>query len=92
MRTVDDFLDEILKHVQPHRGCAIAVTERIPAAADEPNWIVGAGVMGLPALGRYNLKVAEMRKTEPRIDWGGVTERDGDRRRIAKWFPELPKT
>jgi hypothetical protein len=33
-----------------------------------------------------------MRETEPRIDWAGVTERDGDRRRIAKWVSELPKT
>jgi len=68
------------------------VTERIPPADDEPNWIVGAGVMGLPALGRYNRKVAELRKTELRIDWAGVTEHDGDHRRIAKWISELAKT
>ena len=92
MRAAGDFLDDILKYVQPPRGCAIVVTERTPSADDEPNWIVGAGVMDLPALGRYNRKIAEMRETERRIDWAGVTERDGDRRRIAKWISELPKT
>ena len=75
--------------MRPPLGCAAVVTELIPKADDGPNWIAGASVNELPALDRYNLKVAEMHKTECRIDWTGMTEKDVDRRRIAKWFSEL---
>jgi hypothetical protein len=27
-----------------------------------------------------------MRRQHPRIDWTGVTEHDGERRRIAQWL------
>lgn len=70
MKTASDLLDEILRHVKPPPGCAIVLTED---ANSEPNWVAGTGVMNTEALGRYNAKIRDLRKADPRVDWSGVS-------------------
>lgn len=86
-----EFIEELVHYVRPPRGCAIALTERTPRDVDDPNWVSGAGVMPPDALTRYDSAVAELRRQHPRIDWTGITEVDGDRRRIARWLSEVEK-
>ena len=74
---------------RPPRGSAIALTERTPKEADDTNWVSGAGVMPLDAVTRYSSAVAELSRQHSRIDWTGIKEFHGDRRRIARWLSEV---
>ncbi len=89
MKGALEFVEELVRHVRPPRGCAIALTERTPKDADGTNWMAGAGVMPYDALSRYDSAVAELRRQHPRIEWAGITEFDGERRRIARWLSEV---
>jgi hypothetical protein len=82
-----EFIEDLVRMVRPPPGCAITLTEA--KSAEDVNWITGTGVMPMPALGRYNIAVAEMRKEHPRIDWSGITEYHGERRRISRWLSEV---
>jgi hypothetical protein len=86
MKKATELLDEILRYVRPPRGCAITLTEVLDG---EPNWDAGTELMPDDALGRFNTKIAAFRKSEPRVDWSDVTEREDGRRRVSKWFSEL---
>ena len=88
LKGAQEFLEELVHYVQPPRGTAIALTEREPKSADDTNWVTGAGVMPIDAVARYDRAVAELRRQHPRIDWTGITEVDGERRRIARWLSE----
>jgi|GEM_PF-3043379 len=90
LKTAQEFIEELVLAVRAPRGCAIALTERQPKDQNDTNWVTGAGVMPYDALSRYDSAVAEMRRQYPRIDWEGNTEKDGDRRRIARWYSEVP--
>jgi len=89
MKGAQEFVEDLVRHVRPPRGCAIALTEYDPKDADEPNWTAGTGNMPPDALSRYESAVIELRRQHPRIDWTGITEKDGDRRRIARWLSEV---
>jgi hypothetical protein len=67
------------------------LTERAPKSVDDTNWMTGAGIMPQDALTRYDSAVAELRRQHPRIEWAGITEFDGERRRIARWLSEVEK-
>jgi hypothetical protein len=84
-----EFIEELVRHVRPPRGVAIALTERPPKSAEDTNWVTGAGVMPMDALARYDSAVIELRRQHPRIDWTGITEFDGEHRRIARWLSEV---
>jgi len=89
MKTAREFIEDLVRQVQPPVGSAIALTERDPKNVKDTNWITGAGVMPLDALLRYDTAVAELRRQHPRVDWTGITEVDGGRRRIARWLSEV---
>jgi hypothetical protein len=38
---------------------------------------------------KFARKVADLRKTDATVDWSGIEERDGQKRRVAKWLSEL---
>src|SRR5262249_55428489 len=59
-------------HVRPPRGCAIVLTEWKSRGPTEPNWVAATGNMEAQKLARYNEKIAELRKTDPQIDWSDV--------------------
>jgi hypothetical protein len=89
LKGAQEFIEELVRDVRPPRGTAISPTERVPKSADDINWITGTGVMPRDATTRYESAIAELRRQYPRIDWSGITEFDGERRRIARWFSEV---
>ena len=88
MRHARALLEDLVLHVQPPKGCAIVLTERPFSKASDPNWVATVGPMGASYTRRYTAKVAELRKTDLRIDWSEVTALDGPRR-IALRHSEL---
>ena len=88
MRNARAVLEELVLHVQPPKGCAIVLAERPISKPSDPNWVATVGPMVLEYTRRYTAKVAELRKTDLRIDWSEVTGLDG-RRRIALRHAEL---
>jgi hypothetical protein len=89
MKAAQEFIEDLVRHVRPPRGCAITLTERRPKDANDTNWMTGAGVMPHDALTRYDSAIAELRRQHPRIQWDGITELDSERRRIARWLSEV---
>ncbi|MBR1132915.1 hypothetical protein [Bradyrhizobium iriomotense] len=89
MKRAQDLLEGLVRQVRPPRGCAIALTERKPKNDSDPNWLAGAGIMPEDATNRYSQAVFELGKLHPRIEWAGVTEFDGEYRRIARWHSEV---
>ena len=88
MRNARAVLEELVLHVQPPKGCTIVLAERPISKPSDPNWVATVGPMVLEYTRRYTAKVAELRKTDLRIDWSEVTGLDG-RRRIALRHAEL---
>jgi hypothetical protein len=88
MRHARALLEDLVLHVQPPKGCAIVLTERPFSKASDPNSVATVGPMGASYTRRYTAKVAELRKTDLRIDWSEVTALDGPRR-IALRHSEL---
>jgi hypothetical protein len=67
---------------------AIVLRETKPLTNDDTNWLTGAGVMPMHSLARYDSAIAELRRQHPRLDWEGITEREGQWRRIARYWSE----
>jgi len=84
-----EFIEDLVREVRPPKGTAISLTEREPKSADDVNWMTGVGVLPMDAIRRYEIALAELRKQHPRIDWSGIVELDGERRRIARWLSEV---
>ena len=88
MRDVREVLEELVRHVQPPKGCAIVLTERPIGNDSEPNWTATVGPMGVDHGRRFTKKVAQLRKADLRIDWSVLTNGNGPRR-IALRLSEL---
>jgi hypothetical protein len=88
MRRARAILEDLVLHVQPPKGCAIVLTERPCCKSSDPNWVATVGPMGPDYAKRYTAKVAELRKTDLRIDWAEIASADKPRR-IALRHSEL---
>jgi hypothetical protein len=88
MRQVETVMRELVLHVRPPRGCAIVLTEWKSSGPTDPNWIAASGSMGAQKLISYSEKIAELRKTDPQIDWSLVKLLAGFRR-VALWLSEV---
>lgn len=88
MKSAEAMLKELVLHVAPPRGCAIVLTEWKSSGPADPNWVAASGIMDAQKLVRYGEKIAELRKTDPKIDWSGVKIRAGPRR-VALWLSEV---
>jgi hypothetical protein len=88
MRHAQAVLQDLVLHVEPPKGCAIVLTERPFRTPSDPNWVATVGPMGANYIRRYTAKVAELRKTDVRVDWSAVGTLDGPRR-IALRYSEL---
>src|SRR5262249_13178918 len=69
MRHARTVLEDLVLHVQPPKGCVIVLTERPFSKPSDPNWVATVGPMMSEYAHRYTAKVAELRKTDLRIDW-----------------------
>jgi len=89
MKTAQDLLDSFLLEVKPPKGVSISLTEAVPTAKGDPNWVAGAGAMDLSKTGDFEKLVAHYRKSDPLVDWARVESVGNSRKRIAKWYSEL---
>ncbi len=71
---------ELVFHVQPPKGCAICFDRTAFNKPSDPNWVATVGPMGPDYTRRHTAKVAELRKTDLRVDWSEVTALDGPHR------------
>jgi hypothetical protein len=70
MKTANAILTELVEACQPPPRCTIVMTETIPDETDEQNWLVACGPMeNTRKAALFSSKVAELRLTEPTIDW-----------------------
>jgi len=88
MKPAEAVLKELIQHVRPPRGCAVVLAERNSSGPIDPNWVWASGNMDLQKLERYSERVAELRKTDPIIDWSDVKTLVGPRR-VALWLSEV---
>lgn len=72
MKTAQAIWQELVSHVRPPQGVKIALTERPSNGPADPNWIAGCGNMDQQKSEFYAKKIAELRKTDPIIDWSAV--------------------
>jgi len=88
MKSAEATLKELVLHVRPPRGCAIALWEWTSSRPTEPNWVAACGIMDAQKLVSYTEKIAELRKTHPKIDWSDIKILVGPRR-VALWLSEV---
>jgi hypothetical protein len=89
MKTASELLDDLLGAVRPPDGNAIALRERTPKTDTDTNWMASFGVAPLDVIARYDsAATAELRRQHPRVDWTGISQRDGEWRHIAKYYSE----
>jgi hypothetical protein len=84
----ETMLKELVLYVGPPCGCAIVLTEWKSSGPTDPNWVAASGNMAAQKLVRYTEKVAELRRTDPEIDWSDVKILVGPRR-VALWLSEI---
>jgi hypothetical protein len=87
LKTANALIRELGSAVQPPKAIAIVLTEE-PGA--QPNWVAAAGMMeaALEAAltDKFSEKVAELRKTDPLVDWTGVDKGHAEFRRVVKFL------
>jgi hypothetical protein len=88
MRHAQEVLQDLVLHVEPPKGCAIVLTKRPFRTPSDPNWVATVGPMETSCTRRYTAKLAELRKTDLRVNWSGLAALDGPRR-IALRHSEL---
>jgi hypothetical protein len=73
--------------VQSPKGISIIVTED---PGDQPNWVAaaGPGIMEAALMDKFSEKIADLRKTDPLVDWGDVKKAHTEARRVVKFSPE----
>jgi hypothetical protein len=55
----------------------------------ESNWLAAMAATDLKRNARFAQKLSDLQNSDPIVDWSGVNERDGQKRRVAKWLSEL---
>jgi hypothetical protein len=81
LKTAKQLVREIGLAVQPPQGGAIVLTEE---PGSQPNWVAAATVMEAAPSERFSKKVAELRKTDPLVDWSEV-DKQTEHRRVVKF-------
>jgi hypothetical protein len=82
MKTAEELLSELVEHVRPPKGCPIKLKEWPANHITLRNWIAIRGDLVDQERGRYDKKVAQLRQTDPQVDWSNVNSREGSRRVI----------
>jgi hypothetical protein len=90
LKRAQEFIEYLVREVRVPRGTAISLTEATPKSTEDTNWTTGIDEpLTREVMARYVRALARLRGQHPRIDWSGVTEFDGERRRIARWLSEV---
>jgi hypothetical protein len=85
LRKANALVREIGLAVQPPQDIPIVLTED-PGAM--PNWVAAAGIMEAALTSKFSEKVAELRKTDPLVDWHEVDKGQSEVRRVVKFLSE----
>jgi hypothetical protein len=85
VKTAKELVREIGLAVQPSEGVAIVLTED-PGAL--PNWVATPRIMEAALTDKFAEKVAELRKTDPNLDWSELDKSHGEARRVVKFSSE----
>jgi hypothetical protein len=83
LKKANALVREIGLAVRPPQDIPIVLTEH-PGAM--PNWVAAAGIMEAALTGKFSEKVAELRKTDPLVDWGEVDKVEACR--VVKFFSD----
>jgi len=83
LKTANALIGELGSAVRPPEGIAIVLTEE-PGA--QPNWVAAAGMMEAALTDKFSAKVAELRKSDPLVDWTGVVKGHAEFRRVVKFL------
>jgi hypothetical protein len=87
-----EFLEELVRVVRPPKGRSIVLRECPVNLNDDINWDTDMIHCPPDVTLRYDSAVAELRRQHPKLDWEGITERQGGRwRRIARDLSEVEK-
>jgi hypothetical protein len=82
MKTAKELLAELVEHVRPPKECPIKLKEWPATHLTLRNWIAIRGDMTDAERERYDKKLAQLRQTDPQVDWSAVNSREGSRRVI----------
>jgi hypothetical protein len=85
LKGAQEVLDDFISAVKPPEPTLFALVERKPGPDHDFNWILSMGPLSGDAKTRYESKILEMRKEHRRLDWDGVTEREGEWRAVRRW-------
>jgi hypothetical protein len=83
MKTAKELLAELVEHVRPPKQCPIKLKEWPATQLTLRNWIAIRGDMTGAERERYDKKLAQLRQTDPQVDWSAVNSREGSRRVIS---------
>ena len=75
LRRAKMILEELVRHVRPPNDWPIVLTERKSSGETDPNWVAGYKQTS----DRFTEKIAELRKTDPQIDWSDIKTSNGSR-------------
>ncbi len=82
MKTAEALLSELIAHVRPPKECPITLKEWPANALTTKNWIAIRGDLPDAERERFDRKVAQLRQTDPQVDWSAVNSREDSRRFI----------
>jgi hypothetical protein len=85
MRSANTVLEQLVLHVRAPRGIAIVLIER---PSGYQNWVASTGIMDTERTTSFAAKVAELQKSDQKVDWSKVESFVGPRR-VALWFSEV---
>jgi hypothetical protein len=78
IKSAQSLIEEFVRVVRPPQGCAIVLTETVPSPGFDFNWLASAGNMSAAVMARYDSTLIELKRQNPRINWDGITDLDGE--------------
>ena len=82
MKTAKELLAELVAQARPPKECPIKLKEWPATHVTLRNWIAIRGDLTGAERERYDKKLAQLRQTDPQVDWSDVNSREGSRRVI----------
>ena len=87
-KSADDFMEEFVLRLRPLKTTAVVVREDKARPEHDFNWVASTGPLSPDAKCRYEDAIIDMRQRYPRLNWEGISERDGDWRVVQRWVSD----
>jgi hypothetical protein len=85
LKGAQEFVEDLIRAVSPLEKTAIILKECTPTASFDFNWVVACGPLPHDMHVRWESAVIELKRQHARLDWEGVSEREGNVRIVARW-------